>query len=215
MIPQLKIVVFRSYASLLEAMPYMDIHGAYYMERMDLNLAQTRPRQARPDSVSSSAWRVAWDVLRRQGPQGLYRGAVSHGPHCLGGGWSTVNAKQSALCCWIEAPIGWILWIMCQCRAENLTKMLGQHAMQQTYANLISDYLHPALRILHVATGGLPVVLGGTMFRSAQFGFYEAALGTELPGYRLDCLKMNVPLNEWTKKGPNTSTKWKMVKITS
>ena len=27
--------------------------------------------------------------------------------------------------------------------------------------------------------GGLPVVLGGTMFRSAQFGFYEAALGTE------------------------------------
>ncbi|CAL1130330.1 unnamed protein product [Cladocopium goreaui] len=65
---------------------------------MDLNLAQTRPRQARPDSVSSSAWRVAWDVLRRQGPQGLYR-------------------------------------------------------------------------------GGLPVVLGGTMFRSAQFGFYEAALG--------------------------------------
>lgn len=58
--------------------------------------------------------------------------------------------------------------------------------MQQTYANLISDYLHPALHILHVATGGLPVVLGGTMFRSAQFGFYEAALGTEWPGYRLD-----------------------------
>lgn len=28
-------------------------------------------------------------------------------------------------------------------------------------------------------TGGLPVVLGGTMFRSAQFGFYEAALGTD------------------------------------
>lgn len=62
-----------------------------------LDTVKTR-MQARPDSVSSSAWRVAWDVLRRQGPQGLYR-------------------------------------------------------------------------------GGLPVVLGGTMFRSAQFGFYEAALG--------------------------------------
>eukprot|EP00435_Cladocopium_sp_Y103_P055449 s374_g18.t1 len=33
--------------------------------------------------------------------------------------------------------------------------------------------------------GGLPVVLGGTMFRSAQFGFYEAALGTIFtPGCR-------------------------------
>jgi len=62
-----------------------------------LDTVKTR-MQARPDSVSSSAWRVAWDLLRSQGPQGLYR-------------------------------------------------------------------------------GGIPVVLGGTMFRSAQFGFYEAALG--------------------------------------
>jgi len=62
-----------------------------------LDTVKTR-MQARPDLASSSAWRVAWDLLRTQGPVGLYR-------------------------------------------------------------------------------GGLPVVLGGTMFRSAQFGFYEAALG--------------------------------------
>eukprot|EP00913_Durusdinium_trenchii_P022783 g21388.t1 len=46
-----------------------------------LDTVKTR-MQARPDSVSSSAWRVAWDLLRSQGPQGLYRGGI---PVVLGG----------------------------------------------------------------------------------------------------------------------------------
>ena len=33
-----------------------------------------------------------------------------------------------------------------------------------------------AVAQLQVSAGGLPVVLGGTMFRSAQFGFYDFAL---------------------------------------
>ena len=40
-----------------------------------LDTVKTR-MQARPDSVSSSAWRVACDLLRQQGPQGLYRGGL-------------------------------------------------------------------------------------------------------------------------------------------
>ena len=70
-----------------------------------------------------------------------------------------------------------------QSRAQNLTsKSLACDAANLNPAN-------PANPALHIAPGGLPVVLGGTMFRSAQFGFYEAALGTELmPGYRIDVL---------------------------
>ena len=57
-------------------MLYWDALGDVYLplvghDMPNLSLA----RQARPDSVSLSAWRVAWDLLRQQGPQGLYRGS--------------------------------------------------------------------------------------------------------------------------------------------
>lgn len=53
---------------------FRDVSSAFFLGISRWTTWAWWVRQARPDSVSSSAWRVAWDVLRRQGPQGLYRG---------------------------------------------------------------------------------------------------------------------------------------------